>query len=134
MLSPAKKLRTDFVANAERNWGAALPEWVRVLAEEANRTSGSDAAKRLNYSPAVVTGVVNGTYGGDLATVEAKVRGLLMRETVECPVLGDLALNRCLEEQKMDRIGSSSLRAQLYRECRKGCPHSRLKAKEDADV
>jgi len=126
--------KTDFVANAKRNWGAALPDWVLALAEEATRTSGADVARRLGYSGAVVSGVINGTYGGDMATVEAKVRGLLMNETVVCPVLGDLSRDRCLTEQKMSRIGSSSLRARISRACRSGCPHSRLAKTGGDDV
>ncbi|MBB4199095.1 hypothetical protein CCR94_16485 [Rhodoblastus sphagnicola] len=127
----SSKSRTNFVGNAERNWGAALPDWVRVLAEEANRSSGSEVARRLGYSPAVVTGVINGTYPGDMGTVEARVRGALMNETVDCPVLGELTRDRCLSEQKMRRIGSSSLRARISRACRSGCPHSRLSKRDD---
>jgi len=127
--------KTNFMANAERNWGEAMPDWVKALAEEATRTSGTEMARRLGYSPAVVTGVINATYAGDLATVEAKVRGLLMNETVDCPVLGELTRDRCLNEQKMSRIGSSSLRARISRACRSGCPHSRLsKSEGGADV
>jgi hypothetical protein len=118
--------KTDFLANAIRNWGEAMPDWVRALAEEASRSSGTEMARRLGYSPALVTQVINATYRGDTATVEAKVRGLLLNETVDCPVLGDLTRDRCLSEQKMSRIGSSSLRARISRACRGGCPHSRL--------
>jgi len=43
MSAPANK--TDFVGNARRNWGDALPDWVVALAEEASRTSGVAAAR-----------------------------------------------------------------------------------------
>jgi len=128
MSAPANK--TDFVGNARRNWGDALPDWVVALAEEASRTSGVAAARRLGYSPAVVTGVINATYPGDMGAVEEKVRGALMGVEVECPILGEIGRDRCLDEQKKKFRGTSAIRTRLYAACRGGCPHSRLKSTE----
>nr|WP_207199551.1 transcriptional regulator [Rhodoplanes elegans] len=104
-----------------------MPAWVQALAEEANRTSGAAAAARIGYSPPVVSQVLSRTYPGDLARIQEKVAGALMGVTVECPVLGDIARDRCLDEQAKGFAATSSVRARLYRACRAGCPHSRLK-------
>jgi len=127
----SSKNRTDYVANAMRNWGAALPDWVRVLAEEATRTSGAAVARKLGISGSQVTQIINATWRADLSAPEQRVRGALMNETVVCPVLGELTRDRCLSEQKMSRIGSSSLRARISRACRSGCPHSRLSRRDE---
>jgi hypothetical protein len=122
--------QSDFVAKARGAWGDGVPAWVIVLAGECNRTSGSAVAKRLGYSPAVVSHVIANTYPGDIRRVEEKVRGALMGVTVDCPVLGEIGLDRCLDEQRKPFSGTSSIRSRLFRACRSGCPHSRLPAKE----
>lgn len=132
--SPSSK--TDFLANAREAFGDALPDWVEVLANEANRTSATAAAKRIGYSPSVVSGICRGKYEkGDWEKVEAKVRGVFMGALIECPVLGEIGRDQCVDEQKKKHIGTSALRTALYHKCRSGdCPHSRLKVDGGANV
>ena len=118
--------KTDFVGNARACWGKALPDWVAALARECARGSASGVAQRLGYSVAVVSSVVRCNYRGDLGKVEAKVRGAFMGEVLECPVLGEIARDRCIAEQGRKFVGSSAVRAKLFRACRAGCAHSRL--------
>lgn len=114
---------------ARAAWGNELPAWVEAIALEAGRTSGADVARRIGYSDAVVSSVIANKYKGRLDNVETRVRGALMGETVGCPVLGDIARNRCLDEQKRGFSTSSSVRARIYRACRAGCSHSRIGGK-----
>lgn len=125
------KLTTDFLASAREAWGDALPDWVEELAKFAMATSGAAAAKRIGMSPSVVTSVCRARYSGDLAAVEARVRGALMNESVDCPVLGEIARDYCLDEQKKRHVGSSAARTALFHACRGGCPNSRLKTERD---
>lgn len=126
--------KTNFVANAREAFGEALPDWVETLATEANRTSATAAAKRIGYSVAVVSAVCRGHYKGDLSAVEAKVRGVFMGEEVDCPALGEIGRDYCLDQQKMRHLGASALRTALYHKCRSGeCPHSRLKPAEGGE-
>jgi hypothetical protein len=125
--------KTDFLANARKGWGETPPDWIVRLAEECERTSASDVARRLGYSVAVISGVVLGSYKGDLGKVEAKARGAYMGELVDCPILGEIERDRCVAEQGHRHAATSANRARLYRACRGGCAHSRLK-KEGGDV
>lgn len=125
--------KTDFLANARKGWGETPPDWIVRLAEECERTSASDVARRLGYSVAVISSAVLGSYKGDVGKVEAKARGAYMGELVECPILGEIERDRCIAEQRFKHLGASALRAKLYRACRSGCAHSRLK-KEGGDV
>lgn len=118
--------KTDFLAKARAAWGDKIPDWVEALAAEANRVTSAKAARRIGYSGAVLSHVFSKNYPGDISRVEAKVRGALMNATVVCPVLGEIGLDRCLNEQKMGNTGASSIRARLYRACRNNCPHSRI--------
>jgi hypothetical protein len=127
-MSPPK---VDFLAKARAAWGTALPDWVEALANEANRTTAVKTAQRIGYSGAVLSHVFSKNYPGDIARVEAKVRGALMNATVTCPVVGEIGLDRCLTEQKMGNTGASSIRARIFRACRGGCPHSRIPTETD---
>ena len=53
--------------------------------------------------------------------------GALMGETVNCPALGPIGRDRCLAWQKKPFSDASSIRVQVYRACRAGCVHSKLK-------
>jgi hypothetical protein len=125
------KVKVDFLAKAGAAWGDALPDWVETLAHEANRTTSAKAARRIGYSGAVLSHVFSKNYPGDIARVEAKVRGALMSATVTCPILGEIGLDHCLNEQKMPNTGASSIRAKVHRACRGGCPNSRIKTEDD---
>lgn len=103
-----------------------MPDWVGVLAGECAALSATAVAGRIGYSVAVVSAVVRGNYKGDLGAVEARVRGAYMGEIVDCPVLGEIARDRCMHEQGRRFAATSALRTKLYRACRGGCTHSRL--------
>jgi len=124
----------DYLANARKGWGDTLPDWIEVLAREANRTTQSLAARRIGYSGGLLSAVFANKYQGNMATVEARARGALMGLTVVCPVVGEIGRDRCLDEQKMGNTGASSIRARLYRACRNGCPHSRITTEAEDDV
>jgi len=126
------KSKTDFIDKADRAWGVDMPEWVEVVAAEANRTSVTAVAKRIGRSDALVSNVIANKYPGDMAKVEQLVRGALMGATVDCPVLGEIGRHQCLAEQAKPFSATSSVRSRLYRTCRGGCPHSRLTKREQA--
>lgn len=98
------------------------PDWLQVLAEECDRTSQSTVARRLNVSPAAVSQLLKGTYSADTTRMEDRVRGELMRETVPCPVLGDLGKRQCLDEQAKPYY-ANPLRSALFKAC-KSCPYA----------
>lgn len=100
--------------------------WVDVLRAECEKTSQSAVSKKLDYSPAVINQVLKGTYKGNLSTVELVVKGCFMAEIVDCPVVGEIATNICLNYQKKPFAAINPLRVQLYKACRNSCPHSRL--------
>ncbi|MFT4275563.1 MAG: transcriptional regulator [Rhodopseudomonas sp.] len=122
-------VKRDPLDVARESWGDEMPAWVEALAREASQTTSAAAADRIGYSGPVVSSVLANKYKGRLANVEARVRGALMGETVDCPVLGDISRDRCIDEQKLGFSTSSSVRARIYRACRAGCPHSRIGGK-----
>lgn len=100
------------------------PDWMDVLRGACKARKQSGVAAEIGYSPTVVSQVLSGTYKGDLKAVRQKVEGALMGLTVECPVVGDLPRNRCLEYQRQTFASTNHLRVQLSKAC-PGCPNRR---------
>lgn len=122
------------LASATEAWGDDIEEWVITLAEACDRQSQSLVAKRLGYSGSVISSVIKRNYKGSYQMVEQAVRGALMNEKLDCPVLGEIGRHDCLSNQKKAATfnPTSSFRVQLYRACRGNCPFSRMNlAKEE---
>lgn len=111
----------------------ATAEWMAVLQAECSREGSSQArvAEKLrNGSPrgfpsaSTLNQVLKGKYEGDLKRIQALVEGAFMGKTVKCPVLGELARNRCMEHQTKPFAATNPMRVQLYHAC-KTCPNRR---------
>lgn len=109
-------------------WGDGMPDWVRVLAEECDKTSQRIVAQKLKNSTTVVSRVLGNTYPGSHENIAAKVRGVFLAEEVECPVMGKLPRQRCIAEQAKPLSFQNPLRKRVYDACRNGCPHARTGA------
>lgn len=110
-----------------------VPDWVAELASLVDRGGLNAAGKRIGYSAAVVSQVINRRYAGDLARVEEKVRGALMGLVVDCPVMGELDRSACLDWQAKCYAATSSIRVRMHRACRSGCRNSKIKGGHDAE-
>lgn len=118
------KSPVDFLSKARAAWGATLPDEIAALAEACALRSASAVAKELGYSPAVISNTIANKYPGDVAQVRARIRGALMGETVDCPVLGAIGRDACLRSQKLPFSTSNPTRARLHRACA-ACPNRR---------
>ena len=118
--------RQSFEEKTLAAWGDARPDWILELARFADAEGLRGAGKRVGRPPSTLSQALSNSYPGDVGKIEERVRGALMQLTVECPVLGEIGRDRCLDEQGKDFSGTSAMRAQLYRACRfSGCPHSK---------
>lgn len=117
-----------FLEKAQVAWGEAFPSEIRALAEYADTRSAKAAATAIGMSPATVSHLIAAkTENHDLQKIYGRIRGALMGETVSCEVWGEIGRDRCLSEQALPFSPTNSARAQCFRACRSGCPHSRLK-------
>lgn len=108
---------------AEECWGPELPDWVGILATQADATSQNRCAKDLGISVSQVSQIIACKYAGRLDTAEIRVRGIYMKETISCPSLGELRKSDCLDWRlKADDFSShNALRVRMFRACR-NCP------------
>lgn len=91
-------------------------------------TGGSQvrAAKALGVSSAVINHLLKHKYAGDVGRMETKIRGEFLRETVRCPVLGDLSKRSCLDYQRQPYAPTNPTRSRLHKAC-KTCVHRESK-------
>lgn len=114
---------TDFGAKALAAWGNP-PDWIVALADACQQETQSGVARRLGVSGSQISHVLANNYAGRLDRIEQLVRGAYLGATVNCPVLGEISRDRCMEEQSRPFAATSSLRVTLHRACRAGCPHA----------
>lgn len=112
------------VAKVLQAYGDAPPDWLLVLGQACDADSQAAIARRLKVSAAAVNQVLKGTYLGSPANLEIRVRGELMGKTLGCPVLGEISVSRCFDEQRRPYAGTNPLRVRLYRACQT-CPNRR---------
>lgn len=103
--------------------------WLQALADACAVSGQGAVARRIGYSTGTVSGVLRGTYRGNLARVQAAVEGALLASEVECPIVGTIPRQRCIEHQRRPFTPTNPASVQLYRACRGGCPHSLIGAK-----
>lgn len=112
------------VLTVQRKWGAHPPAWIVELAEECDRSSQGKVAKRLGVSATVVNQALQNAYTGRLDRLEQRVRGELLRETVQCPVLGEITKRECLDHQSRPYEATNPMRVKLFQTCPR-CPNRR---------
>lgn len=107
-----------------------VPDWIKALAEECDRTTQSATAKRFGVSGALISNVLKNKYPGSTSDLMEKVRGSLLAEKVICPVAGEISRHTCINNQNLPFAVTNSNRARLFRACRNGCTHSKLESKQ----
>ena len=106
-------------------------DWHQELQRVAEKLSRRQLAARLDCSTAMVSQVVNGKYAAHrIESFREKFEGAFMGYCVECPVVGELARDKCVAFQNREFCATNPTRVQLYHACRSGCEHSRIPVKE----
>lgn len=108
---------------AIEHYGADMPDWVRVMAEQIDISSQRAVANKINYSTSVISQALKGSYPGNVERVEKAVLGAYAGATVDCPVLGEVEQQECLRWQREPFSSSNSTRVRLYRACHSTCPN-----------
>lgn len=99
---------------SEQSWQEARA----ALTAACQHRSQADVGRAMGYSGAVVSLVLRDCYTGNKAKVEAAIRGALMAETVECPILGEIGKVECVRHQgTKPSANGDPIRAALNAEC-----------------
>lgn len=96
-------------------------DWLAALRQACAESTQSAVAKRLGVAGATISQVLASKYAASTATVEERVRGVLMQKVVDCPQLGEISAKVCLDWQAKPFAATNPLRVRMYGAC-KQCP------------
>jgi hypothetical protein len=112
------------LTKATECWGAP-PDWIVALAEACHKSSQAAVARQLAVSGGLISQLLSNTYPAGTARIEERVRGLLMRAVVDCPVMGELPTNECQDwRRKAASPQLASPRAVMMCRACMGCAHN----------
>ena len=106
-------------------------EWLTVLDAQCQKTSQSRVARKLGVSATMINQALKRVYKGNIDALRERVEGAYMGRHSDCPVLGEIPVNECIDHQKRPFSATNPQRVRLYRACRNGCPYSRLEGQID---
>lgn len=118
------------IETAKQHWGDKLPDWIEVLATEADKSSQNKIAQKIGKSSAAISQVLKNIYPGTIANIEAAVRANLMDGTHDCPVFGSILIRECLENQSRRFCASGNPnKIRLFKACR-NCKYNKKQGEE----
>lgn len=85
--------------------------------------SQAEISRRLGVSDGTISNALNGNYIGNVDKLAERIRGEFLKQTVACPVLGDITSRMCQDERSKPFHTANPLRVQLFKAC-KACPHN----------
>ncbi len=74
-------------------------------------------SKRLGVSPSAICHIVKGTYKARPDRILRLAEEAYSQQIIECPVLGEIALSRCIQEKNRPFAAINPTRAKLARTC-----------------
>lgn len=120
---------TSSVARAAAAWNGQPPTWVEQLARACDRASQNLVAAQLEVNAGYISYVLRNQKPQYHIRVEDAVRSRLMGETILCPVLGEIALDRCrsIRTDRRRAIGP------VEKKLRNACPKCRFNVTADKE-
>lgn len=108
--------------------------WIEVLQQKCSESSQAKVCAVLRKhqsdgfpSGTVLNQVLKGKYPGRTERLQRLVEGVYMAGTVDCPVVGSIPSDQCVQYQGQPFANTNPTRLALYKACRGGCPNSNLK-------
>ena len=98
--------------------------WFNLLTQKVEQLGRRQVESDTGMSKTTLSMVLNGKYNGNLSNIESQVITAYTNITVNCPVLGTIAVKRCNTEQVKGFSPSNPQRIRLYKACA-NCPHKK---------
>ena len=96
-------------------------DWYELLANKVKELGRRQVELDTGMSKTTLSQVLNEKYPS-ISNIEKKVLAAYANLTVTCPVLGSIAVKRCLNEQIRPFSASNPQRVRLFRACQ-NCIH-----------
>jgi hypothetical protein len=109
-----------------------LTSKTELLAQMVDRLGLQEVARQTGYSKGAICHALRGTYKGRTDKILQAVENAYSHEPVECPVLGEIPLSRCVAERGRPFAAVNPTRVALFRACRQ-CGRSVATSGDDHD-
>ena len=90
---------------------------MELLRRVVSETSQAAVARKIGRSAAAINQILKGTYAGNPGSILELVAAWYGTDTVECPVMGDVPLSRCIEERDRPFSATNPMRVRLFKAC-----------------
>lgn len=118
------------IETAKQNWGENLPDWIEVLANEADKSSQNKIAQKIGKSSAAISQILKNAYPGTIENIEAAVRANLMNGSHDCPVFGTILIRECTNNQRRQFPSSGNpVTIRIFKACR-NCQYNKKLGEE----
>ena len=99
---------------------------MKLLRQMVEELGQAEVARRLGKSAAAISQILSGKYQAAPDEILRRVIEIFGGVSLQCPVLGEIPLAQCADEQKKPFAATSHQRVALYRACQT-CPQNRRK-------
>lgn len=93
-------------------------ERMQLLEKMCLEHTQAEVARRIGYRDSTVSQIVNGKYQGSPDVVLQRVEEVFGNTTVNCPVLGIIALGKCADKRKLPFAATNPRRVELFCACK----------------
>ena len=100
-----------------------MTNWNELLTRAVNDTSQAAVARKLGYSRSYISLALKGSKAHQTDTFTRRVVEVFGDERVDCPVLGDISMQRCVSERKKEFSTANPVRVELWDTC-KNCENN----------
>lgn len=91
--------------------------WLTLLKQKVDALGRRQVEADTGMSKTTLSMVLNDKYLGNLSNIESQVIAAYTNITINCPVLGDIAVKRCNTEQIKGFSPSNPQRIRLFKAC-----------------
>lgn len=88
-----------------------------LLQQMVDRLGLQEVSRRIGYTKGAVCHVLKGSYKGNPGRILKATEDKFSQQAVECPVLGEIPLSRCVEERNRPPSSVNPIRVMLARAC-----------------
>ncbi len=90
-----------------------------LLQQMVERLGLQEVARQIGYTKGAVCHVLKGSYKGNPGRILKAVEEKYSQQAVECPIMGEIPLSRCVENRNLPFSSANPIRVMLARTCPK---------------
>ena len=114
-------------------WGDPLPEFIRLLANYADRCGQRGAGAKIGRSSATVSKILRNIYPASVEETKILVMAGFSAGTADCPIFGEIPLASCVRNRRRKGPPINTLQRHFAAAC-PNCPQNPDLNQENKDV